>query len=105
MIAVARVSQLLVKLHGRWLNPPEWVEWVKEPVAGYPKRAVPTKAAPVRELRRRTLTDLYNEWPQWLEDAHANLDAAVAKAYGLLPSTSDECLLQNLLTLNQARHS
>ena len=53
-----------------------------EPVAGYPKRAVPTAAAPVRELRRRTLTNLYNERPQWLANAHETLDAAVAAAYG-----------------------
>ena len=30
-------------LRDRWLNPPEWVEWVDEPVPGYPKRPVPRK--------------------------------------------------------------
>ena len=34
------------KLRDRWLNPPEWVEWVDEPAAGYPKRPVPTAARP-----------------------------------------------------------
>ena len=24
----------------RWLNPPEWVEWVDEPAPGYPQRLV-----------------------------------------------------------------
>ena len=31
----------LVALRDRWLNPPEWVEWVDEPVPGYPKRTIP----------------------------------------------------------------
>jgi hypothetical protein len=30
------------------------------------------------ELRERTLTNLYNQRPQWLVHAHRNLDAAVA---------------------------
>ena len=59
------------------MNPPEWVV---DPVPGYPKRAVPAKVAPVRELGRRTLTTLYTERPQWLEDTHAASDAAVAQA-------------------------
>ena len=33
-------AQRLVELRDRWLNPYEWVEWVDEPVAGYPKRPV-----------------------------------------------------------------
>ena len=33
-------------------------------------------------LKAHTLTNLYNTRPQWLADAHANLDAAVAEAYG-----------------------
>lgn len=103
MIAVTRVSQLLVKLRGRWLNPPEWVKWVDEPVAGYPKRAVPTKAAPVRELGRRTLTNLFNERPRWLADAHAELDAVVAAAYGWDAAISDDNALHELLVLNLGR--
>ena len=41
-IAIADAARRLVELRDRWLNPPEWVEWVDEPVAGYPKRPVPT---------------------------------------------------------------
>ena len=73
-----------------------------EPVAGYPQRVVPTAAAPLRELRRRTLTNLYNERPQWLVDAHAELDAAVAKAYGWDASISKDDALLELLKLNMA---
>ena len=33
-IAIAEAARRLVELRDRWLNPPEWVEWVDEPVAG-----------------------------------------------------------------------
>jgi len=71
-------------------------------VAGYPKRAVPTAIAPLKELGRRTLTNLYNERPQWLVDAHAELDGAVATAYGWKADTSDDDSLHELLELNRA---
>ena len=38
-VAVALEAQRLVELRDRWLNPPEWVEWLDEPVPGYPKRS------------------------------------------------------------------
>ena len=38
-IAIADAARRLVTLRNRWLNPPEWVEWVDEPVAGYPEAA------------------------------------------------------------------
>ncbi len=99
-VAIAEAARRLVELRDRWLNPQEWVEWVEEPVAGYPKRAVPTKAAPVRELRRRTLTNLYNERPRWLVDAHGALDGAVAEAYGWTNHIDDDGILTGLLELN-----
>ncbi len=99
-IAIAEAARALVKKRDLWLNPPEWVEWVEEPVTGYPKRAVPTRAAPVRELGRLTLTNLYNDRPQWLVDAHSVLDAAVAKAYGWDVDITNDNLLQRLLELN-----
>ena len=40
-VAIADAARRLVELRNRWLNPPEWVEWVDEPVPGYPKRPVP----------------------------------------------------------------
>ena len=69
-------------------------------MSGYPNRAVPTAGAPLRELGRRTLTNLYNEQPQWLVDAHAELDAAVAAAYGWAPEISSDEALRNLLAAN-----
>ena len=76
-----------------------------EPVAGYPERAVPTATAPLRELGRRTLTNLYNERPQWLIDAHADLDSAVAEAYGYEANISDRNALKDLLNVNLTRQT
>ena len=103
-IAIDEAARRLVELRDRWLNPPEWVEWVDESVAGYPKRPVPTAAAPLKELGRRTLTNLYNERPRWLVDAHRGLDAAVALAYGWEAETSADHALHKLLELNVRRH-
>ena len=76
------------------------VEWVDEPVEGCPKRAVPTAAAPLRELGRRTLTNLYNERPQWLVDAHSDVDRTVAEAYSWNPNISADDALRRLLESN-----
>ena len=100
-IAIAEAARRLVALRDRWLNPPEWVEWVPEPVPGYPKRPVPCDDEAAKELKKRTLTNLYNARPQWLADAHANLDAAVAAAYGWGTDISGEDALRKLLALNR----
>ena len=102
-IAIAQAARRLVELRDRWLNPPEWAEWVDEPVPGYPKRLVPTASAPLQELKRRTLTNLYNQRPQWLADAHAELDAAVAEAYGWNADISADDALRELLEFNLRR--
>ena len=102
-VAIAEVARRLVELRDRWLNPPEWVEWVDEPVPGYPKRPVPRDEAAAKVLKKRTLTNLYNARPQWLDDAHAALDAAVASAYGWPADISDDDSLRELLALNGSR--
>ena len=99
-IAIAEAARRLVELRDRWLNPPEWVARVDEPVAGYPKRPVPHDEATAKELKKRTLTNLYNARPQWLADAHAALDAAVATAYGWPAGISQDDALRELLVLN-----
>jgi len=33
-------------------------------------------------LKKRTLTNLYNARPTWLQNAHEKLDRAVVAAYG-----------------------
>ena len=99
-IAIAEAARRLVDLRDRWLNPPEWVEWIDEPVAGYPKRPVPVDEAAAKHLKKRTLTNLYNIRPQWLADACAALDAAVAQAYGWDTDVSEEEALGKLLEMN-----
>ena len=55
------------------------------------------------ELRRRTLTNLYNQNPTWLQNTHAELDAAVAAAYGWPPDLPEAEILTLLLDLNLKR--
>ena len=53
-IAIAEAARRLVKLRDRWLNPPEWVEWVDEPVSGYPERPEPRSEDAAKALKKRT---------------------------------------------------
>ena len=99
-VAIGDAARRLVELRNRWLNPPEWVEWVDEPVPGYPMHPVPRDEAAAKELKARTLTNLYNARPQWLADAHAALDAAVATVYGWDAEVSEDDVLRELLALN-----
>ena len=100
--AIASAARRLVELRHRWLNPPEWVEWVEEPVPGYPRRPVPRDGKAAKALKKRTLTNLYNARPQWLSDAHAQMDAAVAAAYGWPADIADDTALKKLLALNRS---
>ncbi len=106
--AIASAAKTLNELRERWLNPPEWVDWVitpEEEAAGFPKRPV-AKPGKETELKKRTLTNLYNQRPAWLDNAHRALDAAVAAAYGwtdYAPDMPDEEILRRLLALNLER--
>ena len=66
-------------------------------------RIVPKDADCAASLGKRTLTNLYNQRPAWLDLAHRQLDAAVFAAYGWQPDLSDEALLDKLLALNLER--
>ena len=115
------------ELRERWLNPPEWtVEKILEfpgstggawqryldaktvdaktgvGTVRYP-RLEPRDADCAAKLKKRTLTNLYNERPAWLDLAHQKLDAAVAAAYGFPADLTDEQILERLLTLNLER--
>jgi hypothetical protein len=85
-----------------------WARFVHDPdsrgigTVRYPRR-VPRDAACAAKLTKRTLTNLYNERPTWLDLAHKKLDAAVFAAYGWAPDLSDGDLLARLLELNLAR--
>ena len=80
--AIAAAAAELNRLREHWLNPPG--------LSG-------------AELRRRTLTNLYNQRPTWLANAHAALDVAVAEAYGWPADVADEEILERLLALNLER--
>lgn len=105
---IATAAQNLNKLRENWLNPAEWTDWqrsAEEEKAGFPLRPV-AKAGHETELKKRTLTNLYNARPAWLDNAHKALDAAVAKAYDwndYTPEMSDDEILRRLLALNLAR--
>jgi hypothetical protein len=122
--AIAEAARELDGLRNNWLNPPEWTReevlefpgsadgpwsrYVHKPnkrgigTVRYP-RMVPRDEECAKELKRRTLTNLYNERPTWLDLAHKRLDEAVFAAYGWDPALSDEALLERLLKLNLER--
>jgi hypothetical protein len=64
------------------------------------KRLVPQDEECANQLKKRTLTNLYNERPTWLDLAHKKLDAAVFAAYGWDAAVTDDELLDALLELN-----
>ena len=86
--AIAAAAAELNGLRENWLNPVD--------MFGGP-------ALNADQLRRRTLTNLYNDYPSWLANAHAILDAAVADAYGWPPDLPDAEILERLLALNLER--
>lgn len=102
-IAIAEAAKRLDELRNAWLNPPDLVRIEPEVVAGYPDRILPKDAQAAVVLRSRTLTNLYNQRPQWLINAHRALDAAVAAAYGWPADISDDDALARMLALNLAR--
>ncbi len=101
--AITAAAVRLNELRENWLNPPEWVRREPEVVAGYPDRLIPVDEAAAKNLKKRTLTNLYNERPAWLDNAHRDLDHAVATAYGWPPDLDEDAILKNLFTLNQQR--
>ena len=80
--AVGRAAAELDRLRTSWLTP---------------------HGASSTEMKRRTLTNLYNDRPEWLANAHTALDAAVAAAYGWSADISEDEALRRLLALNLER--
>jgi hypothetical protein len=85
--AIAQAAKELNELRDNWLNP-----YKDQPAAGLDVT-----------LKKRTLTNLYNENPTWLQLAHRKLDEAVLDAYGWPHNLSDEEILSKLLALNLER--
>lgn len=81
--AIAEAATELDRLRQGWLNPP---------------------GLDPDQLSKRTLTNLYNARPAWLEHAHASLlDAVVFAAYGWPHDLPDDGILARLLDLNLDR--
>jgi hypothetical protein len=76
------VAKELVEQRDRWLNAEDLSE---------------------AEKKKRTLTNLYNARPTWLDLAHKKLDEAVFATYGWKSDLSDEEILEKLLALNLER--
>jgi type II restriction/modification system DNA methylase subunit YeeA len=100
---IAAAARRLDELREKWLHPPDLVKHVPEVAAGFPDRMVPISAKAAVELKKRTLTNLYNEKHTWLLDAHRDIDEAVASAYGWPISISDDDAVGRLFELNLAR--
>jgi type II restriction/modification system DNA methylase subunit YeeA len=79
---IEAAAEQLVFLRNGWLNPPTATEG---------------------DLRRRTLTTLYNRRPSWLANAHERLDRAVYAAYGWGYPLEAEVMLARLVELNLNR--
>ena len=97
--AIADAARTLNEQRERWLNPPEWIAEIAEAidaeddfadvarVSGEEARrlirqsAIDAAAAKDTRLKKRTLTNLYNQRPAWLRLAHKALDQAVLAAY------------------------
>jgi type II restriction/modification system DNA methylase subunit YeeA len=80
--AIAAAAKDLIEKRDRWLNP---------------------EGATEAELKKRTLTNLYNQRPTWLDLAHNKLDQAVLDAYAWPHNLSDDQILERLLALNLER--
>jgi type II restriction/modification system DNA methylase subunit YeeA len=78
---IGQAAKRLNELREGWLNPPE------------------SDIGP-NELKQRTLTNLYNERPTWLEMAHNTLDEVVLISYGWDKRLSAVQILSRLLDLN-----
>jgi type II restriction/modification system DNA methylase subunit YeeA len=80
--AIAESARELAAKRDAWLNPP---------------------GASPEDLKKRTLTNLYNAKPEWLLNLHRTLDAAVFAAYGWPATLTDAEILERLLALNHQR--
>ena len=100
---IAEAAKRLDQLRNNWLHPPDLVIHGSEVVEGYPDRILPKDEAAAQILKQRTLTNLYNQRPTWLDNTHRHLDEAVADAYGWPSDMPDNEMLMKLLALNLER--
>ena len=82
--AIAGAALELDRLRQRWLN---------------------STGLTASQLKERTLTNLYNARPTWLQNLHEQLDQTVADTYGWPHDLPGPEILERLLALNQQRTS
>jgi hypothetical protein len=102
-VKIANAAARLSELREAWLSPSDLVKRVPEVVPGFPDRVLPVDDKAAGILKNRTLTNLYNERPAWLANAHRDLDATVAAAYGWPADISEDDAVVRLFALNQSR--
>jgi restriction-modification enzyme MmeI-like protein len=100
---IGEAAKALNEQRERWLNPPEWIGPLAETVDALEdfsdvpedarglirESAIMAMAAKDKRLKKRTLTNLYNEKPTWLALAHETLDRAVLAAYAATDPEGD----------------
>ncbi|QOV89795.1 class I SAM-dependent DNA methyltransferase [Humisphaera borealis] len=103
-LRIAEAAKTLNEQRERWLNPPEWIGPLAAKIdaadtfddvpvdarALVRQSAIMAAAAKDSRLKKRTLTNLYNERPTWLKLAHEKLDRAVLAAYAATDAAGDE---------------
>jgi hypothetical protein len=86
VVAIGEAAAELDRLRRAWLDP---------------------EGASETELKKRTLTNLYNQRPTWLRHVHERLDRAVWDAYGWddpdPSNVAEDTILSRLLALNRER--
>lgn len=119
--AVSEAARSLEEARHKWLFPPQWTKTVSIDfsastdgiwaafivgntsdgigTARYSRR-VPTDSDILKSYNKRTLTNLYNQNPTWLQDAHRLLNEAVLSAYGWPSDISDDKIIERLIVLN-----
>ncbi len=100
---IADASRALNEARERWLNPQELTGVEIDPALGMPLNIHGISDDAEQELKKRTLTRLYNEQPNWLIALHGELNAAVAAAYGWEADINEDNALAALFALNQNR--
>jgi len=95
---ISDAAKALNEQRERCVNPREWIDAIARAVdleddfSDVPEEArqlirqsaIMAKAARHPDLKKRTLTNLYNERPTWLSLAHLELDRAVLAAYAAI---------------------
>lgn len=100
---LSEIAKELDALRENWLNPQEWIEQIEDAVDRFEdfsdvhedtrellrQSAINERAAKDKRLKKRTLTNLYNERPGWLRLNHKKLDEAVINAYASVDPAGD----------------